>query len=140
MCPQFKGKVAFFFLTTSLSIAWAQKSTEPIPSYEDTVHYIQERLDGGLEETGRCRFVYHDVGEPAFDVKSLSPHVSWENKHEASINCAGGSQCVQYSHTDKRRDFWMFHTKADTNRDKIEKALLHLLNLCGVRPPKPDLF
>ena len=132
--------VAFFFLLTLLSTMWAQKSTESVPSYEDTVHYIQERLDGGLEETGHCRFVYHDSGDPTFDAKSLSPHVSWEDKHEASINCAGGSRCVQYSGNGKPRDFWMFRTKSDTNKEQIEKALLHLLNLCGVRPSKPDLF
>jgi hypothetical protein len=62
-----------------------------VPSYEDTVHYVQERLDGGFEETGHCRFVYHDGAEPTFDLKSLSPHLSCEGKHEASI------------HWDKRR-------------------------------------
>jgi hypothetical protein len=131
---------AFFLLLAPLSTTWAQKSSESVPSYEDTVHYIQERLDGGLEETGHCRFVYHDSGDPTFDVKSLSPHVSWEDKHEASINCAGGSRCVQYSGNDKPRDFWMFRTKSDTNKEKIQKALLHLLDLCGARPSKPDLF
>jgi hypothetical protein len=127
-------------LSTSVSIASAQKTKEAVPSYPDTLHYIQERLDGGLEEIGHCRFVYHDSSDQTFDGNSLSPHVSWEDKHEASINCAGGKRCVEYSGSDKPRDFWIFRTKTDTNRDKTEKAILHLLNLCGVRSAKPDLF
>ena len=42
------------FLAILFSPAVAQKSKESAASYEDTVHYIQERLDGGLEETGHC--------------------------------------------------------------------------------------
>ena len=129
-----------FCVTSSFVVMSAQKSEEPVPSYEDTLHYVQERLDGGLEETNHCSFVYHDGGDWTFDAKSLAPHVSWEDKHEASINCAGGRRCVQYSASDKARNFWLFRAKTDTNRDKIDKAILHLLSLCGVRPGKPDLF
>ena len=128
------------FLAILFSPAVAQKPKESAASYEDTLHYIQERLDGGLEETGHCQFVYHGSADEIFDANLLSPRLSWEDKHEASINCSGGKQCVQYSGLDKPRDFWVFRIKTDTNRDKIEKALLHLLNLCGVRSSKPDLF
>jgi hypothetical protein len=140
MHAHFKRAFVFFLLSTAVSICSAQKTREAVPSYQDTLHYIQERLDGGLEEVDHCRFVYHDSGDQTFDATSLSPHLSWEDKHEASINCTGGKRCVEYSGSDKPRDFWIFRTKTDTNRDKIEKAILHLLNQCGVRPAKPDLF
>lgn len=134
-----KRTFGLILFSISLSIASAQER-EGSPSYQDTLHYIQERLDGGLEETGHCSFVYHDSSDQTFDAKSLSPHLSWEDKHEASINCKGGKRCVEYYGSDKPRDFWIFRTKTDTNRDKTEKAILHLLKLCGVRPAKPDLF
>ena len=140
MSPYSKGTLVIVLLSTSISIVSAQESREGAPSYQDTLHYIQERLDGGLEEAGHCRFVYHDFRDQTFDAKSLSPHLSWEGKHEATINCTRGKPCVEYSGSDRPRDFWIFHTKTDTSRDKMEKASLHLFNQCGVRPAKPDLF
>jgi len=37
-----------------------QKQSEP--SYTDTLHYIQERLQGGLEEVNPCEFKHHHPG------------------------------------------------------------------------------
>ncbi len=111
------------------------------PSYEDTLHYIQERLGGGLEENGRCHFTYHVdfYAIQAFNAAALSPHVSWDSQG-GSINCAGGAQCAIDKNGNASATEWRFGIKPDADRSKMEKALLHLLDLCGVRPPKPDLF
>jgi hypothetical protein len=115
--------------------AQAQKSEA---SYDDTVHYIQARIDGQLEEKSRCQFLYE--GNEMFNAANLSPHVSWTGCGQfgcgGSINCADGARCVSAG----GRADWFFLIKADTDKSKMEKALLHLLDLCGVRPAKPDLF
>jgi hypothetical protein len=116
------------------------------PSYDDTVHYIQERLALGLEQTGRCSFTWHNDYGWHFNAADLSPHVSWSTAGGStaggSINCAGGANCVHGSYDGGPRNMaeWDFSVKSDTDKSKMEKALLHLLDLCGVRPAKPDLF
>jgi hypothetical protein len=60
---------------------------------------------------------------------------------EGSINCANGRECLLDFDTRKESESsWRFTAKGDTDPAKMEKALLHLLDLCGVRPSKPDLF
>jgi hypothetical protein len=115
----------------------AQTSQKDSPSYDDTVHYIQERLSLGLEQESRCHFIHHE-DDGTFNAAELSPHVSWSGSR-GSINCAGGARCVHNANGVRRGD-WSFWIKEDTDKSKMEKALLHLLDLCGVRPAKPDLF
>lgn len=141
-------------LAFSSAQAMAQTSQKEAPSYDDTVHYIQERLNSGLEQQSRCHFVHHWGGDSSFfNAADLSPHVSWGHENQdgelmGSINCAGGANCVRdfvvlYSDgrgKESKADSWSFQIKKDTDKSKMEKALLHLLDLCGVRPAKPDLF
>ncbi len=132
-------------LEVSGAVTMAQPPQNDAPSYEDTVHYIQERLRFGLEEKSHGHFVYHVNGSDYyFDTGDLSPHVSWANDNlTGTINCSGGAKCVHITTTsngDGAMDTWEFYLKPDTDKSKMEKALLHLLDLCGVRPAKPDLF
>lgn len=111
------------------------------PSYDDTVHYLQERFNSRLVQTGRCTFSVGLNENYRTDVSltDLSPHVSWRDNVNGEINCSGGAQCVQVNNRNGG-DRWQFLIKPDADKSKMEKALLHLLDLCGVRPAKPDLF
>jgi tetratricopeptide (TPR) repeat protein len=121
-----------------------QQSQNDAPSYDDTVHYIQERLSRGLKEVSRCNFVW-DQGkyERRFNVADFSPHVSWLGVNSASINCSNGAECVRtYNafHQAITLDHWIWEIKDENDKSKMDKALLHLLVVCGVPPAKPDLF
>jgi hypothetical protein len=134
-----------FALSATAHAQASQKQSEP--SYTDTLHYIQERLQGGLEEVKHCEFTHHHPGtdyDYKFDFSDLSPHVSWGKANDGSINCAGGKGCVQQvvraGESAPNGTEWRFSIKQDSDQKKVERALLHLLDLCGVRAAKPDLF
>jgi hypothetical protein len=106
----------------------------------------------GLEEEDRCHFVYHEAfqigadwgADEVVNVTQLVPRVSWHERI-ATIDCAGGANCIsmrRYPRLMPTPTFFLFRLtiKQDADPPKMEKALLHLLELCGVRPEKPDPF
>jgi len=143
VCLIVSAIVAFSGATAALQDSKKSDPKNNGPSYEDTVHYIQDRMEG-LEQTGQCSFAYHGYGDNwKFSFADLSPHISWSDRSPngafGRINCAGASKCV-HLRNDRVGDQWTFEIEGNTDKSKLEKALLHLLDLCGVRPAKLDLF
>ena len=125
----------------------AKLSRTPGPSYADTVRYIQGRLGFALEDRSECSFVYHSGNGPMqFSAANLVPHVEWNDPFDhksGMINCAGGKSCVHFRRSDNVDidfPYWNFKISDSSEKTKMEKALIHMLDLCGVRPENPDLF
>jgi len=144
--------VVLLFVLAGIPV-FPQQSAQPSPSYDDTVRYLQDRLDGGLEERAHCSFIYHKGhtlgGDPIhefFDAKNLSPHVSWPIRADQNIlgkiTCEGRKPCVKLSWAGRvyMQPTWEFSVKERVDVHEAQKALLHLLDLCGVGPLSPKLF
>ena len=97
----------------------------------------QLRLANELEERGHCRFVYHyGSGNRAFDAVDLSDYLVWAKDNKtADVVCRGGKKCINATY-----DSWRFQIREGTDQKKLQRAIVHLLNLCGVPRSKPDLF
>ena len=134
--------ILFVMLVVSSHVASAQTSVAE-PSYEVTVQYIQERMATGFQEDSRCHFTDRRGRLfQEFNVADLSRRIDWGGvERSGSIDCANGAGCINFGAPSGRLNrSWIFTLKDNNDAPKMQRALLHLLDLCGVRPPAPDVF
>jgi hypothetical protein len=133
-------------LMTTAGLAQSTPSQNPAqsaPSYDDTVHYLQERLEGSLVATGHCSFTYNNL---SFFVPHLAPRVSWYEQGYGKygrLECLNGAKCItrDWHERETAAAKCLLSVKGDANLSRVEKAWSHLIDLCGGGAAKPeDLF
>ena len=115
------------------------------PSYEDTVRYLQERLSHYRQftEVGRCEFAVTEHSSEVFhlEVNHLTPHINWkEQGWDGFRMCKANRNCVRTLDDTAGGAQWYFWLNDPAERPHVEKALTHLLDLCGVPPEDPNMF
>lgn len=117
-------------------------------SYEDTVNYLQERLSTSFVATGpRCMFqdtVKEGPGTILVHMEDLQPHIIWTYwRTTGTIKCSSDKGCVTVENAGNGvgngPSQWSFSIHDAEEQPHVEKAILHLLELCGV-PPEKDPF
>jgi hypothetical protein len=135
--------------------------TDGQPSYKDTIRYIQARLTSNFyEEMGyrasdrtdhdpHC--IFQDREAPAaeganspanevyFDLKRMSPHIVWTDPSHGYLQCKGKENCVATPGRGGMSYVYEFTLVDRADQPHVQKALTHLLDLCGV-PPESSMF
>jgi hypothetical protein len=158
----FSNVLLFVMVAFAGARAFAQTAENTEPSYADTVDYIQKRLrpyspsklltGETLQEESRCHFILKEhifqapPAEYHFNAADLSLKVEHSFDYSDVLRCWNKRACVHWhmfnNSIDKNDDIdsVRFPIERDIDLSKMDKAFLHLLDLCGARPEKPDLF